>query len=437
MPVTLNELREQLRTATEAMHRAATAVEEAEEGADLEALQTEADEAIAEVERVRGLVESRERIERARTAHPMPDQPAERSEVRVTSDEPVYRRDGRHSFFQDLFRSGRGDSGAAERIARHRLQVGDVEQRDISTGSGSGAGVVPPVYLAELLVDKPREGRQIAGIFPTLPLPDMGMTISVPRITANATVAAQSSENSAVSETDETSDQLDIPVRTYAGMQDFSVQAMERSDPAFDMLIATELAAAYDDALDTALITGSGSSGEHTGIHSVSSVNTVTYTDSDPSPAELLPKVYGAISQVRTNRKRPPTHIVMHPRRAAWLASGLSSTFPLVQQGALVQAAGQQNGGFVFMFAGLPVVVDANIGTTYGTGTNEDEIYVVHAPSSPLMEGPLRVDAYPQPLADKLAVRTVAFAYSAFASTRYPKSIAIISGTGLAAPSGF
>jgi hypothetical protein len=101
-----------------------------------------------------------------------------------------------------------------------------------------------------------------------------------------------------------------------------------------------------------------------------------------------------------------------------------------------MQAFGAQDGGFVQMFAGLPVVVDSNIVTTRGNpGTNQDEIYVVKASDLILMEGPLRVRALQEVLAGTLQVRLQVFAYSAFVSGRWPSGITVISGTGLATPS--
>ena len=49
----------------------------------------------------------------------------------------------------------------------------------------------------------------------------------------------------------------------------------------------------------------------------------------------------------------------------------------MIQQGQLWQGYGTQDSGFLRSFAGLEVIIDASIGTTYGAGTNQDEIYVL------------------------------------------------------------
>ena len=116
------------------------------------------------------------------------------------------------------------------------------------------------------------------------------------------------------------------------------------------------------------------------------------------------------------------------------MASQLSSTFPLLQQGALNQAGGTQDGGFAQSFGGLDVILDANIGVTYGAATNEDEIYVVAKEDLILEEGPLFSKVFEDVGSGSGLIRFQIFSYSALLSKRYPKSIAIISGTGLTAP---
>ena len=187
--------------------------------------------------------------------------------------------------------------------------------------------------------------------------------------------------------------------------------------------------------LDTQLLSGTGANGQHLGVRAVTSINTVAYTDGTPTTAEALPKLYDGIQKVATGRHRRADTMVIHPRRAAWFASNLSSTFPLFQQGGFYRGVGEQNQGFMSNFAGLPnIVIDANISTENGASTDEDEIYVCYSPDLILMEGPLRAAVYEDVLSGTLEVRMQIFSYSAFISGRYPTGITKISGTGLKAP---
>lgn len=350
----------------------------------------------------------------------------------TSKPEQVYRPDGDHRFFLDLYNSARGDWEARERLVQHERN--SMETRDVTTTALSG--FVTPIWMASDYAAYPREGRPFANIVPKQPLPPSGDTITVPRITTAAAVAAQAGEAGAVQETNIDDTKLTVSLVTIAGQQDLSIQALERTFPGGDQIVFEDLRADYDAVLDTSLLSGSGSNA-HLGIRAVSSIGTVQYTDASPTAAELTPKVYSAISTVLTNRKAGATHIVMHPRRAAFLASNLSSTFPLFQQGQLNQAAGQQDNGFLTTFAGLPVVLDSNIGITYSDGgsTNEDEIYIVRAADLRLMEGPLRARVLDDVLSGTLQVRLQLFAYSFFVSGRYPTGICKVYGSGLATPS--
>jgi len=153
--------------------------------------------------------------------------------------ELTYRRQGENSFFGDLVNATtRGDFAAGERLNRHRIEMGDVETRDLSTTSTAGGGFVPPLYMGELWADVPRPGRPFADILPKIDLPAKGMSITLPRITTGAAVAVTTSENSSVNEVDIVEATVTTPVVTIAGQQDVSQQLFDRSDPSIDAVIA-------------------------------------------------------------------------------------------------------------------------------------------------------------------------------------------------------
>jgi hypothetical protein len=134
----------------------------------------------------------------------------------------------------------------------------------------------------------------------------------------------------------------------------------------------------------------------------------------------------------------------MHPRRLAFLLAAVDTTNrPLVVPaaggptnaiGSGAGAVAYGNSGYQMM--GLPIITDANVVTTDGTGTNQDEIYVVTAGENHLWEQPgspftLRYDATG---AGNLTIKTVVYGYAAFSAGRYPLANSIIAGTGLTAP---
>lgn len=354
--------------------------------------------------------------------------------------EMIYRPNNDNSvfFFRDVVNATAGDMDARDRMRQHDAQRREEIRAANTTASTAGGGFVPPIWMGADYAEYAREARPFADVIPHRPLPDVGMTMTVPRITTGTTVATQgSTENTALSSTAIVDSPLSVGVNTIGGYNDVSRQLLDRSDPGIDEIIYSDLRAAYDGYLDAQCLAGSGSSGQHLGIRAVSSINTVSYTDASPTAAELWPKFFDAIQKIATLRFREPTHIVMHPRRAAWLASNLSSTFPLLQQGGLYQGGGQQDGGFALNVGGVPIVRDANILTNYSAGgsTNEDEIYVVYANDLRLYEGPTQVQVDPYTVGLNLTVRITMFAYSAFASARFAASITKLSGSGLSTPS--
>jgi len=246
-----------------------------------------------------------------------------------------------------------------------------------------------------------------------------------------------------VSETDIDDTLLTIDVRTIAGQQDISRQALDRGD-GIDALIMADLSSAIATTLDEACIYGDGTSGALLGLNNITGKNAVTYTDGSPTVAEFYPKLMDAIQQINSNRYAGPDLIIMHPRRAAWLAAGVDGqSRPVVLPQANVPQNAMGTGPVAgyglngLQLAGIPVVADANISTTGGAGSNEDSVFVVRRADMLLFESAgapsmVRMD---QTDGGNLTVKMVAYQYAAAVFGRYPASISKVSGTGLVAPS--
>ena len=431
------EARAAVETALDEFEAAVTAVGEASDD-DLSAAEDRAGKAEAEVERRRNIVKRLEDIADARASQPVmvPDvepveQEARSVSVKVTREESVYHPERPYSFFRDLYHAHKGERDAQDRLGRHKRET---EARDLdSSADTGGADFVPPVYLEDLYVPVNRQARKVVNTIPTLPLPDAGMTISMPKLDTGVTVEAEG-DNDSVSETDATTSTVTANVRLFAGQQDISVALFERTN--MDAIILADLVGAYDAALESAVVNGTSAADSHVGLLQVSGTNGVTYTDASPTAAETIGPVFDAISKVEqeTAGRYTATHIAMTPRRAAWLASSLSSSTSLFAVGNYVQALGEQAGGSLVTIAGIPVVTTTGIPTNLGAGTNQDRIIAYSADTMRFMEGPLRTRVLTEVLSGNLTVRIQAYAFSAFASERMPKSISVVSGTGLVTP---
>jgi HK97 family phage major capsid protein len=366
--------------------------------------------------------------------------------VRVGAEPRTYSPDSERqglSFFRDVYmRQFTNDRGAMERLERHDREAriheaSGYEKRDGTTANY--AGLTVPQYLTDMAAPLARAMRPTVDICNRHQLPADGNTVNISRITTGSTVHAQTSEGTAVSEQDVDDTLLTINVRTYAGQQDLSRQALERS-VGVDGIVTQDLVNAYWTTLDSAIINGAGTNGTHTGLANTGSIETVVYADSSPTAAELYPKLAEIISEVQSGVYMGVTHFLMHPRRWWWLASQIGSSFPLLQAPSTAPQQAGNIGGTEYMaqnrnILGVPVIVDGNITTTNGSDSNEDVIYAVTAPELHLWhdDGPLFIRAE-QPDAGTLEVKFVVYSYSAFTAGRYPGAHGTISSTGLVAP---
>jgi HK97 family phage major capsid protein len=309
------------------------------------------------------------------------------------------------------------------------------ELRAMGDVSTAGGDFLPPLYLADLWVHPNMAGRPLADRLPKYPLPPTGTAISIPDLVSGVTVAARASGGS-VSATDGVTKTIAHTVNEYAGYVDIDRIAVMRSDPGLQEVLTRTLVRRYNVALDTDLLSGSGTAPHHCGIDNIGTgLNTVTWTQGSPTPAKFLSQVQLGISDIDTNRLEvSPDICVLHGRRMTWGAQPNATTFPLFQQNGLFHAQGTQDGGFIETIAGLEVIKDNNITTTAGAGTNQDKAYLLVSEDFLLAEGPLYARVHEDVGSATGTIRFAVFGHSAFLSKRYPTGAAIITGTGMAAP---
>lgn len=365
------------------------------------------------------------------------------SRVRVNSEARTYEKGNGRSYLQDLARSQiMQDSEARARIERHADEVRtDPEFRDLTRTDGSAGNFVPPLWLMQDYIALARAGRPTANLVTNMQLPPGTDSLNIPKISTGTTTAIQTADNQSVSETDLADTSVSAGVKTIAGQQDVAIQALEQSPLNFDEIIFADLMADHATKVDLQVISGANSAGEVKGLLSASGLNAVTYTDTTPTVGELYSKIADAVQQIHTGRFLAPTVIVMHPRRWAWMLAALDTTNrPLIvpsAQGptnAIGQFAGVVSEQVVGSVQGLPVVTDPSIPTLLGAGTNEDRIVVMRASDLYLWEGGIRTRVLPEIGSGNLTVRLQVYSYLAFTAERQPKSISVISGTGLTAP---
>lgn len=346
----------------------------------------------------------------------------------IKSEPRTYTPESGNSFLRDAFAAQfNNDYSAQQRLSRH-MNEERVERRDVT--SANFAGLIVPQFLTDLAAPLARAGRPVADRVRKHALPDAGLTISISRVTTGTAVAEQT-EGAAVQETNMDDTKLDLTVKTVAGQQNVSRQAIERGTNV-DSLVIADLISAYHTKLDALVVA------------EISEAAAVGYTDASPSVAELYPKLADAIQQVQSTYFAGPNAIIMHPRRLAFILAAVDTTNrplavpALVAQNPVASGAGAPvygNSGYTIM--GLPVITDANVTTTSGAGNNQDEIYVVNTQEVHLWEqagGDPMLLRFEQPKAAELDVTIIVYGYSAVTSRRYPDAHRRIAGTGLVTP---
>lgn len=378
---------------------------------------------------------------------PSPDADRSATQVRVGAEPRTYARENDPKgvqFLRDVALSAMGDSLASDRLSRHmREEVVDraaagTPLTDRAVGTSAFAGLVVPQYLVDLVAPNAKAGRPLADALRHHDLPDEGMTVNLSKITTGTSADVQAAQGDAVSETNIDDTLLSVDVQTNAGQQTVARQAIERGAGIDDTTIE-DLVRSYHTSLDSKLINQAT-----TGLTNVAT--SIAYTDASPTAAELYPKLLAgpaAVEAALLDMDPGDGIAVMHSRRWYWLQSQLSSTFPLFgQPGVPVGNQSAVNFGEVYgrgfrgvLPNGTPVIVDNNIATNLGAGTNEDEIYFVAQSEGHLWEDPnapllIRAD---QTKAANLQILLVVYGYFAYTFTRRAHAQKV-AGTGLVTP---
>jgi HK97 family phage major capsid protein len=356
--------------------------------------------------------------------------------TRVIAEEPTYHERSANQFLADALAAEYGGSyEARERIQRYQNEV-RLEKRD--SGTSNFAGLVVPQYLVNQFAPLRRAGRPTADISVNAPLPGVGMSVNLGRLTTGITSYA-ATEGTAVTESSPDDTLLTVDIRTVQSMWDLSKQASLRGVGVEDQLLGDGIRS-YHSKLDQLILNGTGSAPEHRGILNTSGINGVTYTDASPTWAEFFPKLVEAVTAISSNFYGAATHIVAHPSIiGAWLRALDTTNRPIFgptagnpfNAAATYDRPDYMGGGLQIL--GIPVVADANMPTNLGVGENQTAVIVGDFRESYLWEdnsgNPLFV-RFEEPSGTN-AIRTILFGFSAYTAGKYPTAFSAITGTGL------
>jgi HK97 family phage prohead protease len=308
--------------------------------------------------------------------------------------------------------------------AAKRLDQAAEESRALSNTLGAGGEFVVihgvPAFIADEFATSAHTAAVVAGELKQRPLPEAGLAVETPLLgtavnsgTA-ATVAIQTAEGNADSNTDPGSALANAPVVTISGYVDVARQWFDRNLPGLDETIASELGKAIGEKLETEIIQGPGGALRMTGLLNVTGIQSTTYTDASPTSAKVFASVAQVTSDTAGKLGHLPNLCVMHTRRWSWLMGK-----------ALAQLDGWP----------IRTVASNGIPTTQGASTNQDAVVVLDTNESVLFTGPVRCRVIEDAsISSNLQVRVQCSMYAALLAHRAPYSIGVLTGTGLATP---
>ena len=150
----------------------------------------------------------------------------------------------------------------------------DVQKRDLTAGSATqGDDVVATDLLGASFIDMLRNRMKVIEAGATM-LTGLTGNVAIPRMTGGAT-AYWVAENAAITESDQTFDQVTLSPNSVGAMTDVSRRLLLQGSVDVEALVRSDLATTLAIELDRAAIHGSGSSNQPTGILATSSIGDV------------------------------------------------------------------------------------------------------------------------------------------------------------------
>lgn len=206
-------------------------------------------------------------------------------------DPGYYLRGSQHSYIGDQFRATKlGDTAAAERLVKHSNALRDnVHLRDV-LGAGAttfGAGLVPPVWLAEQFAPVMHRRLRLATLLRQVPWAGP-FPWSIP---VAGTVAKTSSvaEGVNTTETDPSYTVLTVTPKAIMGYSEVSRQMLEASNPAVDAVIWGDMIGDFYDNCEIEVIAA---------LNGQANVNTVTVSAGTASTTDILAQRSGILDGI-------------------------------------------------------------------------------------------------------------------------------------------
>jgi hypothetical protein len=208
----------------------------------------------------------------------------------------------------------------------------------------------------------------------TRPLNSYGMTVSIPKITANSTVATVAEGGDPTGTTQITSSYINATVIKKAGFQRYSVELLDRSDPSFYEIMLQNLRDGYAQAVDEYVIAQIVAGGTQAATTAASSAGIISFVSTEAAAAY-------------TATKRTATAYVAGTSQWSLLMGATDSTGrPIYNAQPLTQNPGGTANPTSIRgnVLGLDLYVDANMVST----TIDESAFIIEPRSIEIFESP-------------------------------------------------
>lgn len=250
-------------------------------------------------------------------------------------------------------------------------------KRDLNTSDD--AGLVGQNFRPDAFVDALRNASSVMQAGATM-LTGLQGNVKIPKKSATSS-GGWFAEGSAASESEATFTSITMSPKTVGAFTDVTRNLMMQGSPDVESLIRNDLAASLAIAIDLGALSGSGSSGQPTGIRATSGINTKDFAATNPTFAEIV----GMETEVAAdNALRGNLAYIIN----AAMAGALKTTAKDSGSGLFVLQNGEMNGYrtivsnqaatgdayfgnfadlLIGMWGGLDILVDPYTSSTTGT----------------------------------------------------------------------
>tara|TARA_Y100000004_G_scaffold193365_1_gene255755 strand:- start:3527 stop:5701 length:2175 start_codon:yes stop_codon:yes gene_type:complete len=144
----------------------------------------------------------------------------------------------------------------------------------VTSGATTGGNLVATDLLADDFIEALRNASPVVGLG-VRTLTGLVGDVAIPRRSGVASTYYLSSETTAITQSESTFDQITMSPKNLAALSKYSRQTLLQATPGIEELIRRDLTDGINAAVDSAVLNGSGSSGQPTGIRNTSGIGSV------------------------------------------------------------------------------------------------------------------------------------------------------------------